>query len=126
MITSQTHQPVGAPTAYPVPTNHYHTTVLPPSMPQPYSDSAAAYMPPRGGAAPYPPYPVNTSGAAQAPYPPSPYNAQPYPPTAGAPYPPQSAPYAPQQASMDPPAYNEVVTQQNYQKQSPYNPNFSG
>lgn len=127
VITSQTHQPVGAPRAYPVHTNHYHTTVLPAAMPQPYSDSTPRY--PAAGA-PYPttaPYPTEGNASfprdasapyPPAPYPPGPYGQQPYPPVAAAPYPPQAA--------MDPPAYNEVVGQQNYQKQAPYNPGYSG
>lgn len=122
MITSQTHQPVGAPTAYPVHQtsgpgvvqSSYHTTIVSaPAMPMPYSDSA-----------PYPTGPTQYSSAA--PYPPAPYGQQQpmYPPAANAsPYPPQSAPYG-QQAM--PPTYTDVMGNQTYQKQSPYNPGYSG
>lgn len=137
VITSQTHQPVGAPVAYPVHTGvhggaqtTYMTAVTNPAMPMPYSDSAPYPTgPPMGG---YPgagnaPYPVG----GNAPYPPAPYGQQPtamYPPANSTPYPPTTAPYpnAPPQAMMNPPAYNEVVFTENHQKQAPYNPNFSG
>lgn len=114
--------------AYPVQTGSvhtsYHTVVSPPSMPMPYRDSAAPY--PTGPAHPMP---------GNAPYPATPYGQQggmPYPPQGGAyaptasPYPPQSAsaPY-PVQQEMNPPPYNDVVTNQSYQKQAPYNPNYS-
>lgn len=130
MITSQTHQPVGAPTAYPVHTTgsgvnqtSYQTTVGAPGMPMPYSDNSTPYPagPPMMGGAPYP------TGAPMAgvPYPPAPYG-QPqgmYPP-ASSPYPPQAAPYPPQQ-EMNPPTYTDVVGNQTYQKQAPYNPNYT-
>lgn len=136
VITSQTHQAVGSPTAYPVP-GGYQTAAHGP-MPLPYSDSTpypigvnqtsypAAGMPypaypPQQGGSPYPPQstPYPPAGAA-APYPPAggaaPYPISPYPPQNGAQY----------GQGMNPPAYNEVVGNENYQKQAPYNPNFSG
>jgi len=131
VITSQTHQPVGSSTAYPVGphpttnihTNYYHTPIAPPSMPMPYSDNATTYPagPTYPGSAPYP---------ASAPYPQAPYppvgQQSPYPPVTS-PYPPQPAPYN-QQAlnNQQPPAYNEVVFNETHQKQAPYNPNFTG
>jgi hypothetical protein len=133
VITSQTHQPVGAPTAYPIHQGHpginqtsYQTQVAP-QMPMPYSDAPAPY--PMAGNPPYPvggnaPYPVG----GNAPYPPAPYGQQPYPPTAS-PYPAAgNAPYPPSQqaAMMDPPPYNDVVSGNSYQKQAAFNPNFSG
>lgn len=127
VITSQTHQPVGAPQAYPVHTggpgvmhSSYQSAVAPPSMPMPYSDNAPYPTGPSMGA-----YPVG----GNAPYPPAPYGQQQstamYPPATSSPYPPPAtAPY-PQQ-SMNPPAYNEVVFNENHQKQAPYNPNYTG
>ncbi|CRK91703.1 CLUMA_CG005349, isoform B [Clunio marinus] len=114
VITSQTHQPVGSPTAYPVQTNVSHSgyTQQPPSampMPQPYSSHPTS--------APYPASSAPYPSGGQAPY-----------PTGGAPYPTYgqaSAPYPPQ-ASMDPPPYNEVMGSENLQKQAPYNPGYSG
>lgn len=89
-------------------------------MPMPYSDHAP--YPPAGP--PMGAYPMG----GQAPYPPAPYGQQStamYPPTNSTPYPPATAPY-PQQSAMNPPAYNEVVFNENHQKQAPYNPNFTG
>lgn len=141
VITSQTHQPVGSATAYPVynasqPTtnihsNYQHIPLSGPTMPMPYSDNSAPY--PTGSVPmPYPP---------ATPYPPAPYG-QPvgaYPPSApnhSAPYPPSgpsqhSAPYPPPQPALynqdvQPPPYHEVVFNETGQKQAPYNPNFTG
>lgn len=118
VITSQTHQPVGAPHAYPVAgvQSNYQANVMPPGMPMPYNDNSTTYP---IGQPQFQPGP--------APYPSVPYGQQPmYPPVGGsAPYPSQAAPYPPQ-AMMQPPTYNEVVGPENYQKQSAFNPNFSG
>lgn len=129
VITSQTHQPVGAPTAYPVhtggvQTSYHHTVVssqiMQPSMPMPYNGSSAPYPTgpahPMPGVASYPPAPYGQ----QATYPPT---ASPYPPQS-TPYPQQSAPY-PAQPDLNPPTYSDVVTNQSYQKQAPYNPNYT-
>lgn len=133
VITSQTHQPVGAPTAYPVHTggpgvmqSNYNASAAP-AMPMPYTDNTpyptgppmGTY--PTGGNAPYPPAPYGQQQTAM--YPPAP--SGPYPPAASGNYPPSTAPY-PQQAMMNPPPYNEVVFSDNHQKQAPYNPNFTG
>jgi hypothetical protein len=89
---------------------------------------------------PMPAYSANTSHPVVPPYPqpgPAVYpyqtNVAPYPtyPPQNSPYPQQSAPYPSQpapypQSNVLPPAYNEVVGSSDYQKQSPYNPNFSG
>lgn len=103
----------------------------------PYSQSSttfpsggAPYPPPAGGNTPYPtgpmPMPMPQVPSSNPPYPMTSTNAHPGYPPAPAPYNP-SAPY-PIDRNMDPPPYNQVVfpaqIQQNYEKQSPYNPNY--
>lgn len=129
MITSQTHQPVGSASAYPVygphvtpnvvQSSNHHMTMAPAAMPMPYSDNSAPY-PTGPGPMPYP---------SSTPYPPATYSPQStgaYPPTASCPYPPQPAPYNQAMINQQPPAYNEVVFNETHQKQAPYNPNFTG
>lgn len=116
VITSQTHQPVGSPTAYPVHSN---------AMPQQFAPVAQQGMPmPYGAPAPYPPMNAPYSPPM---YPPAP-GSSPYPPQGapyqGAGYPPQVTPY--QQGMMNPPSYNDAVNNESFQKQAAYNPNFSG
>lgn len=148
VITSQTHQPVGSPSAYPIHGPHVTSTQYSPAMPMPYSDntSTAPYptgtMPSYPSSAPYPtnaPYPPTgaspypATGVAHypptsAPYPPTTYEPpqQSFPPSASSPYPPQIAPYNQAMINQQPPAYNEVVFNETNQKQAPYNPNFTG
>jgi hypothetical protein len=110
--------------------SYQNAAVMPPAMPMPYNNSAPypsgpTPYPMHDNAAPFAGAPVYFPATGSSPYPPQ---QSPYPPaTSGsAPYPPQQAPYPQQEMMQQPPAYNEVVGSQTYQKQSPYNPNFSG
>lgn len=96
-------------------------------MPMPFNSSASPYPQgqyPTGGQ--HPPYPTSQTAPypSQMPYPQQGYQGQsnaPYPTTqSAAPYP--TASHLPM---MDPPAYNEVVGNESYQKQAPYNPNYN-
>lgn len=89
------------PGAYPMPQPHHQQQGMP--MPGNYGPYAGIGMPQAGGQAPYPtnvPYPAGVPGVGAMPMPQNP-------------------------AMMNPPSYNEVVGSEAYQKQAPYNPNFS-
>lgn len=106
VVISEQHTNQGP---YPVTVQHNHTTNVNPQaypMPQPGMPMPGNYGPygaPTGQA----PYPMN------APYPVG------MPQPGGMPMPQNPA------AMMNPPSYNEVVGSEAYQKQAPYNPNFS-
>uniref|UniRef100_A0A6M2E033 Putative splicing factor 3a subunit 2 n=1 Tax=Xenopsylla cheopis TaxID=163159 RepID=A0A6M2E033_XENCH len=115
IITGQTHEPVDGTTQQSA-----------------YQSTNAAPYPVAAGYAPYP----NT----QPGYPPAqPYPAQPYPMQPQPPYPvanpqampqpmtqpmPQSMPQPMPAPGALPPPYSEVVRQEAYSKQSPFNPNY--
>ncbi|KAG5673395.1 hypothetical protein PVAND_003450 [Polypedilum vanderplanki] len=117
VVTSTTHQAPGS--NYVVPTDQ---TTVPSqqSMPYPMQNQSAmpypsqpiALYPPMNAAAPYPPMPVG--------------NAAPYPPMNTGPISPYPPPIQSQQSMYSPPSYQEVISQAPYQKQAPYNPNYSG
>lgn len=111
VVVSEQHTNAGP---YPVTVQHQHTnmTAQPyPMMMQQQQQQPGMPMP--GNYGPYAGQP------GQAPYP---TNAAPYPMAM-----PQPAvmPMPQNPAMMNPPSYNEVVGSEAYQKQAPYNPNFS-
>jgi hypothetical protein len=117
------YNPVPTTTPYPTGPSMMPVPQLPGNEP-PYP---TGYPPYPTSNSPYPPnpttYPPNPTTYPPNPttYPPNPTTYPPVNPSA--PYP--NAPYPPQ-AAMNPPSYNEVVGKPSYEKQSPYNPNFSG
>lgn len=80
-------------------------------MPQQGMPMPANYGP-YGGGATHAPYPTNAAAYPMG-------MPQPAGGVAGMPMPMQNA------AMMNPPSYNEVVGNEAYQKQAPYNPNYS-
>ncbi|GAB0093830.1 integral component of membrane [Sergentomyia squamirostris] len=107
IVTSTTHTTAAGP--YPV------TVAVPASTIQ---HSGAQYGQPGVYAMPQP---QSGAGAYPAPYPPAQSHAAPYPATSGA----GSMPM-PGGTNMNPPSYDQVVNNDAYQKQSPYNPNYGG
>lgn len=109
-MVSEQHTNAGP---YPVTVQHHNAnmtaTAVPPSaypMPQPGMPMPGNYGP-YGVPATNVPYPSNT----------------PYP--MGVQQQPMGMPMPQNPAMMNPPSYNEVVGNEAYQKQAPYNPNFS-
>lgn len=109
VVVSEQHQTAGG---YPVTVQHHNANMtqahVQPGMP-------GAYPMPQPGSMSMPPN-YNQFGGAQVPYP----TNTPYP--MGMPQP-GVMPMPPQH--QNPPSYNEVVGNEAYQKQAPFNPNFS-
>uniref|UniRef100_A0A6B2E895 Putative conserved secreted protein n=1 Tax=Phlebotomus kandelakii TaxID=1109342 RepID=A0A6B2E895_9DIPT len=106
IVTSSTHTTATGP--YPV------TVAVPPST---ITQTAAPY----GQPGVYP-MPQAQSGGYPAHYPPAQQSSTPYPPASGA----GGMPMPGMNPTMNPPTYDQVVSTDAYQKQSPYNPNYSG
>ncbi|XP_059613375.1 protein shisa-5 isoform X1 [Phlebotomus argentipes] len=106
IVTSSTHTTAAGP--YPV------TVAVPAATIQqtaaPYGQPGVYPMPQTGYSAPYPP--AQTQQAAA-----------PYPPASGAG---SSMPMPGNPTGMNPPSYDQVVGNDAYQKQSPYNPSYGG
>lgn len=109
VVVSEQHQPTGG---YPVTVQHHNASMAQQGMqggayPMPAAHTQMPMPPPNygqygGNAAPYPtnaPYPMGMPQPAVMPMPPNP--------------------------NQNPPSYNEVVGNEAYQKQAPFNPNFS-
>lgn len=111
VVVSEQHTNAGP---YPVTVQHHHTAnMTAQAYPMPQHQQPGG-MPMPGNYGPYP-----GSGMPQPHQAPYPTNT-PYPmPQPGA----MPMPHNP--AMMNPPSYNDVVGSEAYQKQAPYNPNFS-
>lgn len=128
VVTSQTHtgpypvtvQSSTVPTSYP-PASAMAPGVYP--MPQPHYGGVAGPNPMVGGGAPYGGFP-NASAQPAMPYP----SNTPYPMPMPQPVMNPAMNPASHQATaaaMNPPSYTEVMGNEAYQKQAPYNPNFN-